>query len=79
MVNPRAIDGSTGVTASDTSSAAVTVRVTPGLVILPEVAVMVVVPAATEVARPVFNPIVATPVLVLAQVTLSVIFAVPPV
>ena len=42
----------------------------------PQVAVIVVVPAPTEVARPVFNPIVATPALKLVQLAVPVKLAV---
>ena len=63
--------GLAGVTARDTSVAGVTVRVADPAV-LPDVAVIVVVPAATEVARP-FEPaallIDATAVLDELQIT----------
>jgi hypothetical protein len=49
---PFAMLGVAGVTATDTSVAGVTVKVTDGEVMLPKVAVMAVVPAATPVARP---------------------------
>src|SRR5277367_4466085 len=60
-----------GVTAIDCSTAAVTVSVTPGLVTLPDAAVMLVVPAATPVATPlalivpaaVFDDVQLTPVV----------------
>ena len=65
---PRAIEGATGVTAIDTSWAGVTVRVVLALIV-PKVAVMFVVPVPTEVARPVFNPMVATEGLELVQLT----------
>ena len=55
-----AIEKVAGVTATDTTVAAVTVKVAAGDVIPPKVAVMAEVPAATPVARPVFNPTVAT-------------------
>jgi hypothetical protein len=73
---PWEIDGFCGVTAIDTSVAAFTVSdVEPD--ILPDVAVIVVDPAATEVARP-FEPVAllidATPVLDELQVTVVVRF-----
>ena len=74
-VVPRAILGLAGVTAMDTSVAELTVRaVEPA--ILPEVAVIVAVPAATAVANPkepVVLPIVATDVFDELQVTDEVI------
>jgi hypothetical protein len=51
-VSPFAIDGLTGVTAIDTSVAAVTVSVSPGLVTPPSAAVICVVPVPTPVASP---------------------------
>ncbi len=66
FVRPAAIDGLTGVTAIDAITAGVTVRITPELVTLPEVVVIVVVPKASEVARPTAF-IVATVVLLLVQ------------
>ena len=51
-VRPLAILGFAGVTAMDTSVAAVTVKVTPGDVMLPKVAVMEVVPTAAVLASP---------------------------
>lgn len=51
-VVPAAIDAVVGVTAIDTSTAGVTVSVTPGEVMLPCAAVIVVAPAATAVASP---------------------------
>ncbi len=50
-VAPIAIDGLEGVTAIETSAGAVTVKTADPLTV-PEVAVIVVVPAATEVASP---------------------------
>ena len=71
---PAATDGFAGVTAIETSVAAVTVRVVePGT--LPNVALIVVVPAFTVVAKPVVL-IVAAAVLEEAQVTLAVRFCV---
>ena len=49
---PRAIDGFAGVTAMDTSAAALTVRTVLPLV-EPDVAVIVVVPVLTLVASPI--------------------------
>ena len=73
-VPPAATDGFTGVTAMDTSVAAVTVRV-----VLPEmaplVALMVVLPAFSADAKPALL-IVAVVVLDEAQVTLAVRFCV---
>ncbi len=75
---PWEIEGLDGVTAIDTRVAGVTVSVVdPDM--LPDVAVTVVEPAATDVARP-FEPvallIVATPVLDELQVTVVVRFCV---
>jgi hypothetical protein len=56
-----AMEKGAGVTAIDTTVAAVTVKVVAGEVTPPKVAVITDVPAATPVARPVFNPISATP------------------
>ena len=75
-VVPLAIDALAGVMAIDASGAGVTVNpVEP--VIVPEVAWMVVLPVATAVASP---PVlmVATMVLVEAQVTVLVRFCVLP-
>ena len=58
---PKATDGLTGATAIETKPAGFTVSVVEPTMV-PEVAVMVVVPVATLVARPA-APIVATPVL----------------
>ncbi len=72
--------GLPGVTAMDTKVAAVTVRVVEPDT-LPDVAVIVVVPAAIDVARP-LEPtallIVATPVLEEPHVTAVVRFCVEP-
>ena len=51
-VSPFAIDGLTGVTAIDTSVAAVTVSVSSGLVTPLSAAVICVVPVPTPVANP---------------------------
>jgi hypothetical protein len=51
-VVPAAIEGLTGVTAIDASVAAVTVSVSAGLTTLLSVAVILLVPAPTPVARP---------------------------
>src|SRR5208283_3672424 len=61
---PAAIDGLTGVTAIDTSTGAVTVSPVEPLM-EPEVAWMVVLPAATAVARPAL-------LMVATEVTLEV-------
>ena len=70
-VVPSTMLGLVGVTAMDTSVAGVTVSVVDP-VILPDVAVIVVEPAATDVARP-FEPaallMVATPTADEPQVT----------
>ena len=63
-----AMEGLVGVTAIDTNWAAVTVRVSLGLVMPPWEAVMPVVPAATPVASPVLL-MVATAVFEEVQVT----------
>jgi hypothetical protein len=77
-VVPNAMLGPVGVTVRDTSVAEVTVRVVDPE-ILPDVAVIVVEPAATEVARP-FEPtallIAATPAVDELQVTAVVRFCV---
>ena len=70
---PAAIDAVAGVTAIDTNTAGVTVRITPGEVMLPCVAVIVVAPTATPVAIPEVL-IVAVGVLEDAHVTLFVRF-----
>ena len=77
---PLAIDGVTGVTAIDTSVAAVTVSVVLPL-IAALVAVMTDVPAATLVARPTEPAafeIVAVPAVAEAQVAVAVRFCVVP-
>ena len=77
---PFAIDGVAGVTAIDTSVAAVTVRVVLPL-IAPLVAEMTVVPAATLVARPAEPAafeMVAVAAVAEAQVTMAVRFCVVP-
>jgi hypothetical protein len=69
--------GAVGVMAIDTKVAAVTVSGTLGETMLPEVAVIFAVPAATLVARPLLPEvllIVATVVVSDAQVTLVVMF-----
>jgi hypothetical protein len=73
---PATIEGDAGVTAIDFSvtPAAVTVSGSFGLTILPCVAVICVVPAATPVASPVAAPIVAKAVFEDFQVTLAVMF-----
>ena len=71
---PAATDGFAGVTAIDTSVAAVTVRVVEPTM-LPEVAEIVEVPIFTVVASPVAL-MVAAEVLEEAQVTLAVRFRV---
>ena len=73
-VLPAATDGFAGVTAIETSVAAVTVRVVEPTT-LPEVAEIVVEPIFSVVARPVAF-IVAAAVLEEAQVTLAVRFCV---
>jgi hypothetical protein len=75
-VVPAETDGLTGVTAMDTSVGAVTVNTVDPL-IEPEEAVIVEVPAATEVANPA-ELIVAAPVVEEVQVTEEVRFAVVP-
>jgi hypothetical protein len=57
-VSPAAMLTVVGVTAIDCSTAAVTVSVTPALVIPPDVAVILVVPAATPSAVPVAVPVI---------------------
>ena len=74
-VSPLAIDGFAGVTAIDTSVAAVTVNAAAGLVMLPNDAVMLVEPVPAAIANPEL-PIVATPVAEECQVTVLVKFAV---
>ena len=71
-VVPSAMLGVGGVIAIDTNAAGVTVKVTGADVMPPLAAVMLLVPAATDVARP-WEPaallIVATEVVADAQVT----------
>jgi hypothetical protein len=74
-VLPLAIDGLTGVMAIDCRVAPVTVRTSGGEVMLPKVAVMLLVPVPTPVARPAVL-IVATVVVAEFQVTWLVMFAV---
>jgi hypothetical protein len=74
-VAPAAMDAVVGVTEIETNVAGVTVSVTPGEVIAPCVAVIVVVPAATPVAMP-EELIVAAGVLDEFHVTLFVRFCV---
>ncbi len=78
LVVPLPIEGASGVTAMELSVAAVTVSVVEPKM-LPDVAVIVVVPAATEVASP-YEPaallIVAAAVLDELQVTAAVRFCV---
>jgi hypothetical protein len=74
-VVPAAIDAVAGVTVIDTSTAGVTVSVTPAEVMLPCTAVIVVVPAASPVANPAAL-IVAVGTLEDAHVTVDVRFCV---
>ena len=76
-VRPAATPGLAGVIVIAVMVAADTVS-TWVPVTEPQVAVMVVVPVATGVARPVFKPMVALPVLLLVQFTDVVITAVVP-
>jgi hypothetical protein len=55
-VRPRGMLGAVGVIAIDTNVAGVTVKVTPGEVMAPSPAVMLLVPAVAEVARPLVPP-----------------------
>jgi hypothetical protein len=73
---PVVIEGFVGVTAMDTSAAAVTVRMVDPLTV-PELAAMVVVPTPFPVARPPLE-MVATPVDEELQVTVLVRFWVLP-
>ena len=75
-VAPALIDAVAGVTAID-CSVFVTVNTAAGEVTVPSVAVMLLVPAATPVAKP-LALIVATDVVPDVQVTELVIFAVLP-
>jgi hypothetical protein len=70
---PAAIEAVAGVTAIDTNTAGVTLRITPGEVTLPCVAVIVVAPTAIPVAIP-EALIVAVEVLDDVHVTLFVRF-----
>ena len=74
-VSPLATLGLAGVTAIDTSAAVVTVSVSVGLVTFPKVAVMFVVPVASDWARP-LPLIVATDGVADAQATWLVRFCV---
>jgi copper chaperone CopZ len=76
-VVPGAIEGVAGVTAIDTSVAAVTVRVTDPLT-EPDVAVIVVVPCATLVASPVVEAMVAPVGSFELHCTVPVMFCVLP-
>jgi hypothetical protein len=77
LVVPFATLGEAGVTAMDRSVAGVTVRITPGDVTVPRLAVIDVVPAATAVTTP-FDPVTLLIVAVAGtedvQVTLGVRF-----
>jgi len=75
-VAPVEINGLEGVTAMETSVGAVTVKTVDPLIV-PEVAVIVEAPAATEVANPAAL-MVATPVAEEVQVTELVRLAVVP-
>ncbi len=75
-VAPAGIDGLAGVTAMETRVGAVTVKTVDPLIV-PDVAVIVEVPAATAVANPA-ELIVATLVAEEVQVTELVRFAVVP-
>ena len=70
-VAPLVIDGFAGVTAIDCSVAAVTVNTTAGEVTPLKLAVMLLVPTATPVAKPP-AAIVATPAVADAHVTEAV-------
>ena len=76
-VSPLAIEGEGGVTAMETSVAAVTVSESCGLVTAPEEAVMLVEPVASVEAKPEVE-MVATAVFEEAQVAVLVRFAVLP-
>ena len=73
---PLGVDCAAGVMLIPFSTAAVTVRLAPGAVMLPTEAVMVVLPTFSAVAMPVLLSIVATAVLPAAQVTWLVMLAV---
>ena len=77
-VSPFGIEGFAGVTAIETSAAAVTVSVSLELTTLPSSAVMPLVPLATLVARPEEVLIVATAKFADAQITVFVMFCVVP-
>ena len=77
-VVPFTMEGFVGVTAMDCRVGAVTVRVIPGLTMVPCVAVICEVPTPAPLARPVPVPIVATEAVAEAQVTLVVMFCVLP-
>ena len=72
-VVPLAIEGLVGATAIDTSVAGVTVSVSAGLTMLPSVAVMLLVPVPTPVAKPP-AAMVATEGIEEVHVTLVVMF-----
>ena len=77
---PSAIDGVAGVTAIDTSAAAVTVSVVDPFTV-PEVAVIVAAPSVTVVASPIVGPallIVATAGVSELHCTVAVMFCVLP-
>jgi hypothetical protein len=76
-VFPAATDGLVGVTAIEVKTAAVTVNVAVPL-ILPEVAVIVAVPALMPFASPVWKPTVAVVVLDEVQFAVVVRFCVEP-
>lgn len=76
-VLPAATDGAAGVTAIEVKTAAVTVSEAVPL-ILPEVAVIVAVPALMPFARPVCSPTVAVDVLDEVQVAVVVRFCMEP-
>ena len=67
----RMTDGLTGVTAIESRAGAVTVRIALLLVMLPEAARMLVVPAARAVARPA-ELMIATLVFELVQIAVAV-------
>jgi hypothetical protein len=76
-VRPAAMDGDAGVTEIELNVAAVTVNVAVPLM-APEVAVMVAVPCATAVAKPVVLFTVATEVFEEVQAAVVVRFCVVP-
>ena len=76
-VSPFGIEGFAGVTAMETNEAPVTLKTAGGLVMAPELAVMLVEPAVSAVASP--EPLmVATAVFEEAQVAVLVRLAVLP-